>query len=153
MKNILELVRPYIGAKIWSLMHGYVTVIRVDSPSQNCPIEVMDKEGYTHTFSVYGCYYEDGEDCLLFPSKECRDWDKPFDLPIDTPVMFLDGYDYWSFGYYSGNGRVYHACKKSIDVTDEMQSTKWDSIVPFDKFNPNDVEASLEFDICKYLSE
>ena len=83
---------------------------------------------------------------MLFPSKEQRDWDKfevpREDLSIDTPVMVTDSaYECWYFEYYAGNSTAWIDGSKSAD---NERRYSWAYIVPFDKFNPNDIEGSIK---------
>lgn len=74
---------------------------------------------------------------------------KKEDLPIDTPVMVNENITEraWVLNYYKGNG--YTTINK-----DEIKNTNnspypWECIIPFDKFNPNDIEESLKYNIVK----
>ena len=73
------------------------------------------------------------------------------DLDIDTPVMCNSGADKrWYLGYYGGDGEVWmHACK----ITDKIGKCEWYIIVPYDKFNPNDIEGSMRYNIVKHVSK
>lgn len=108
-----------------------------------------------HTVSVRNCsnysltregkYYleEIGGECVLFPSKDNRDWDNVNfrkDLPIDTPVVVFDtdynnkaaSISYLRIRYYAGKGRAfsdgYNSCNGHGD-------TLWKYIIPVDKFD------------------
>lgn len=78
------------GTKLYSTIHGVVTFERVHNTSKTIcdfPIEVILKNDNTVSFTSEGLYFDhfDGE-CILFPSKENRDWstfkipEKKFDI-------------------------------------------------------------------------
>lgn len=73
--------------------------------------------------------------------------EKEEDLPIDTPCMVsFNEYDEWRLRYYAGN----HKCFDSGKIhSNSFSETKWSYIIPFDKFNPNDIEESLKHNIVK----
>ena len=65
------------GTKLYSLVHGEVTLDEVDYAG-NYPIRVITSVQDNEYFDSEGLYnqrYFDGE-CILFPSKEQRDWSK-----------------------------------------------------------------------------
>lgn len=68
------------------------------------------------------------------------------DLPIDTPCMCSDDITNWHLRYYYNKCSTYPNGFKS---TDEELPQKWNYIVPFDKFNPNDIQESLKYNIVK----
>lgn len=68
------------------------------------------------------------------------------DLPIDTPVMVADKLDDWRFRYYAGENRCFIFALKSHETSD---TNKWNYIIPFDKFNENNIEESLKYNIVK----
>ena len=128
------------GIELYSPFYGNVNFIRV-LPNNN--IEIKDKISFIITF------YEDGKlnkiddsECLLFPSKENRDWTmvdyskpKRQDLPTDTLCIVTDG-DYreapCNFRYYALKSTCYYSGKKSDDYE---SITSWSHIVPVDKFD------------------
>lgn len=72
---------------------------------------------------------------------------KEEDLPIDTPCMVGNGSKkLWSLRYYAYDGKVFMNGLKSKDKGNLM---KYDYTIPFDKFNPNDIEESLKYNIVK----
>lgn len=68
------------------------------------------------------------------------------DLPIDTPCMVADKSDDWRFKYYAGKKKCFVGSLKS-DCTN--YTNEWDYIIPFDKFDPNNIEESLKHNIVK----
>lgn len=100
--------------------------------------------GIMYSFTREGRYYygETGE-CVLFPSKDNRDWNNisfKKDLPIDTPVAVFNRIHNVKASnicsikirYYAGRGRAfndgYNSCNSHGD-------SKWNYIIPIDKFD------------------
>lgn len=81
------------GTELYSLIEGKVTLMGVDD-SGDYPIKVCKGGATLSLFTKDGLYFKDRPDgeCLLFPSKEQRDWNK-FRLPIKNGdvMMFPDG--------------------------------------------------------------
>ena len=65
-----------VGTKLYSPIYGEIYFEEMRS-SGKYPIITITKSIYAATFTKEGFYYadEDGE-CILFPSKEQRDWNK-----------------------------------------------------------------------------
>lgn len=91
--NIVKLLKDVPkGTKLYSPIFGEVLLEFVENLPY--PIAVYPSEG-SHILRYFmedGRYedYADGE-CLLFPSKEQRDWSKfRVDLPIDTLVVVFE---------------------------------------------------------------
>jgi len=69
------------GTKLYSTIFGDVTLHSIDDTDY--PIEVFTEHGIK-SFSKSGLYYADyNAECLLFPSKDCRDWSE-FKAPINV---------------------------------------------------------------------
>lgn len=65
------------------------------------------------------------------------------DLPIGTPVIHSNNKDYWAVGIYQGFGKV------SMQIDGKDQPEKRLYIIPYNLFNPNDIEESLKHNIVK----
>ena len=65
------------GTKLYSTIHGEVSLITNNSISQNYPIAVRLNDKTVENFTSEGKLLNrfDGE-CILFPSKEQKDWNK-----------------------------------------------------------------------------
>ena len=65
------------GTKLYSTIHGEVTLIDSNDTSQHYPISVRLNDNTVEIFTYEGKLLNkfDGE-CILFPSKEQRDWSK-----------------------------------------------------------------------------
>ena len=76
MINIAEILRDCPkGTKLYSPICGDCTFEKIHL---NTSIVVCTQDYRTITFNVYGQYFRDidNAECLLFPSKENRDWNK-----------------------------------------------------------------------------
>ena len=75
--NLVEILKDCPeGTKLYSPVLGEVEFVRISDDDISFPIRVRVKYGM-YTFSSQGrfCNIEQGE-CLLFPSKDQRDWSK-----------------------------------------------------------------------------
>lgn len=68
------------------------------------------------------------------------------DLPIDTPVMATNVINDWSLRYYAGKGTTFIQGYKSKDNQAKMA---WQYIIPCEKFNLENPEESLKYNIVK----
>ena len=69
------------------------------------------------------------------------------DLPIDTPCMCscsMQGQLAWFVRFYAGKGQTWWDLGKSHN---ETRKVDWNCIIPWDKFNPNNIEESLKYNI------
>lgn len=88
MINVAEKLKDFPkGTKLYSPMYGEVEIERIDMGHRRFPIIVRvleDGTPYNVCFTAEGkwCNTEQSE-CLLFPSKDNRDWNK-FNLPANT---------------------------------------------------------------------
>ena len=122
MINIAKLLEDAPeGTKLYSPICGDVELIGIDYSEDNnpyYPIQCEDTEGDDWSFSEYGIYSGKGE-CLLFPSKDNRDWstfkvEKHYDFKPFDKVLVRDGNGVWqaeilSRAYYE-DGWVYECC-------------------------------------------
>ena len=93
MINIAEKLKDCPkGTKLYSPMCGEVELVGINMGHHKFPIivRVLDNKApySTETFTAEGkwCNTEQSE-CLLFPSKDNRDWNK-FNLPVNTLKPF-----------------------------------------------------------------
>ena len=65
------------GTKLYSSVHGEVSFLCINNEFSFHPIEVLLNDGMSKCYSADGKYNKtyNGE-CILFPSKEQRDWSK-----------------------------------------------------------------------------
>ena len=75
-----------VGTRLYSVIHGEVTLNHVSSEDVNYPIQVNRKNDQL-TFTRDGRLYDESPDgeCVLFPSKDQRDWSK-----FKTPIKKFD---------------------------------------------------------------
>lgn len=139
-----------IGTKLYSPIFGDVFFNGIINDVTHC-IRVItnnnDNNNNTDSFTKDGRYIEHykGAECMLFPSKEQRDWSKfKIDLPIDTPVMVSDDTIKWLLRYYDSNNEVFCYGHKSDS---NVSSIRYFYTIPFDKFDPNNIEESLKYNI------
>ena len=136
------------GTKLYSTIWGDVELVDV----QPLWIKCITPKGNEWTFEPDGklsaAALGNGE-CVLFPSKEQRDWSKfKLDLPIDTPVMVHDycwNENDWSLRYYSAMKRVFVNGFKS---SDGATTTDVRYIVPVKDFDFENLESNKEKSIC-----
>lgn len=92
--NIAEILKycPK-GTKLYSLVDGEVTLKDISDPDEY-PIKVGTYNGDTKYYTKDGLFFTNrpGGECVLFPSKEQRDWNK-FRLPVKRGdiMMSIDG--------------------------------------------------------------
>lgn len=66
------------GTKLWSPLFGECEFVEVGDNTETypdaCVVIRCDEMGCTY-FDKHGHYFDSSEECLIFPSKENRDWD------------------------------------------------------------------------------
>jgi hypothetical protein len=135
--NIAEILKDAPkGTKLYSPLFGEVKLQSVS----DAMIEV-GIEGAASTFYKDGRYYRsysNGE-CLLFPSKDKRNWDNVCFLKDKAPVMVSDdGYD-WKLRGFRDNHAAYLLDGGGNIVT----YCYWNYVVPIDKFNFEDPYSNI----------
>ena len=147
--NLCEILKDCGSIKLYSSIFGDVELTAVYSELTEFPIKVTSKDCYIQSFRKDGKYYDGGGECVLFPSKEQRDWSK-FErpIPIDTPVMvnhieLVDNdLGSWKVAYYKGNNTVSF-------YKDSRIITEYTVIISTDKFDFRNPENSLKYNIVK----
>lgn len=77
--DLVEVLKGHEGETFYSPLFGEVTLTSVSNDTNiTYPINVRTCKSTIEKFTFYGSYYDDfkNSDCLLFPSKEQRDWNK-----------------------------------------------------------------------------
>ena len=133
------------GTKLYSTIHGVVTFEGIHM-SDAYPIQVESIDGEVKKFTSEGLYiFEFDGECVLFPSKDNRDWStfyvkkekydisnlKPFDKVIVRDI-FNQFWQVGFFGYYNANlelpfycvGSNYRYCIPYNDDTKHLIGTK-----------------------------
>jgi hypothetical protein len=119
--------------KLYSTIHGYVTLYCIDEDEiERYPILCITDSNFMFSFTKEGKYYNeyDGE-CILFPSKENRNWSKfIIDLPKLTICFCFNDDDSSSkvIRFYNAKGEVFY------DGYSSGCSMSWEHIVPCDKY-------------------
>lgn len=135
--NIAEILKNAPkGTKLYSPLFGEVELKSVS----DVMIEVRVGES-TSTFYNDGSYCKNypGGECLLFPSKDKRNWDDVYFLKDKAPVMVSDdGYD-WRLRNFRDNHVAYLLDGGGNIVT----YCYWNYIVPLSKFNFEDLHSNI----------
>ena len=147
--NLLEILKDAPkGTRLYSTIWGYMELVRVSTYGVTCKSKCGISWDFKNNGHLLGSSTEGGE-CVLFPSKEQRDWSKfKLDLPIDTPVMVRDwnwNENDWSLRYYNISGAVFVNGLKS---SDGEKTTIFECIVPVKDFDFNDPKSNIERSIC-----
>lgn len=137
MNENLDLVKILndcpVGTRLYSAIHGEVTLNHVSSEDVNYPIIAIWREG-TASFTRYGRYAikSDGE-CVLFPSKDQRDWSKfkatvdKFDYstlqPFDKVLVRDDDDSFWKCNLLS------HRCGYIVYCVSNYWN--WTQMIPY----------------------
>lgn len=140
------------GTRLWCTILGEVELVGVDWSRADYPIKVVKPsidmdEILTKDGRLYSSALE--ADCILFPSKDNRDW-STFDItPVDTPCMVNNSNNAndWLLRYYAKNGRLFDSQLRSSDVpsVDSPQfSSRWKYVVPVSKFDFTNLAANFE---------
>lgn len=145
-KNVIDLTKILEGCEgieLYCIICGKCKFLGMQG-NDDFPIMVEAEDNVSFSFNKEGKYwdYSDSE-CLLFPSKDQRDWSKfkkPLsDLPIDTPCMVSGGLG-WQLRNYAGSKACYADGETSKTYEDTFV---WPHIIPVDKFNFTDLESNF----------
>ena len=76
--NLCEILKDCPeGTEFWSDNYGAVKFKYIDKSFDDSPIFVKRADGYTAAYTKEGwCNINCPANCLLWPSKDCRDWSK-----------------------------------------------------------------------------
>lgn len=121
--NIAELLKDTPkGFKLYSPIFGEITLLRVCGD-----IEVLDKNNVLRIFSSDGTYNTHGE-CMLFPSKDNRDWNKFTIFKKGDVLMTYHNSPFIFNGEISEKGLCGSYC--GIDIVDIFwrTSSRWSDI-------------------------
>ena len=144
--NLLEILKDAPkGTKLYCTIWGEMGLVRISAYCVTCKSKCGIEWDFKNNGHLLGSSTEGGE-CVLFPSKEQRDWSKfKLDLPIDTPVMVCD-YDEWVIRYYYKNSLVFENGMKQKEAL--SGTTTWMYIVPVKDFDFENLESNKERSIC-----
>lgn len=149
--NIADILKKCaIGISLYSPLFGcckYIGLVK-SSDEDNSVIKVEIADGSTATFLYNGKYYDlPDSECMLFPSKYIRDWNSwkyEDHINMYSKMMVSDDMLDWKLRYYSKAGKCY---KINMDVNGSDNDRKWKYTIPYDKFDPDDIQESLKFSI------
>lgn len=128
------------GTKLYTTIYGEVELVDVSSESINYPIMIRTNGGNLVELTKYGQFVSIGE-CILFPSKEQRDWNKfKVDYPIDTKVMASNNKLSWQLRYYSSKKNCFY---DGYSSKDNKSTVPWEYIVPVSDFDFNNPESNI----------
>ena len=135
--NIAEILKDAPeGTKLYSPLFGEVKLEKVSDTI----IEVRAGKS-VNIFCKDGRYYQsypNGE-CLLFPSKDKRNWDNVYFLKDKAPVMVSDdGYD-WRLRNFRDN----HVANLLDESGNTVTYCHWNYVVPISKFNFEDLQSNI----------
>ena len=127
--DLTKILKGCEGQTFYCTILGEVTLDRILN-NRECPIEVSSVNTGSFTSITKEGFYLNSEfgECILFPSKENRDWStfKP-KIPFGTPVMVSNNGTYWKLKKYNGF----------------LQNTY---IVPVDKFDFSNFAANKHYE-------
>lgn len=131
--NLCELLKGCEGVKVYSSMIGECLINKI---KKDCVCFIQLDGGHETFVDDEGKYDKQGE-CILFPSKDNRDW-TTFKKPLKkgTSVMCSNG-DGWYLRVYSCKNRVSMAEGAACDPT---LTVKY--IVPASEFDFNDFDSN-----------
>lgn len=135
--NIAEILKDAPkGTKLYSPLFGEVKLQSVS----DAMIEVRVGES-TSTFYKDGRYYKchPNSECLLFPSKDKRNWDDVHFLKDKALVMVSDGGYDWRLRNFRDNHAAYLLDESGNTVT----YRHWNYVVPISKFNFEDLQSNI----------
>lgn len=124
MINIVEKLKDCPkGTKLYSTVFGDLEFLEIDNENRNYPITVTvkDKDWRKYTFTAEGKWtITKNSECVLFPSKDNRDWNK-FRIPVKKgDIMMIPNSDhaFITTGEFTDNASVMFIC--GIDEDNEL---------------------------------
>ncbi len=126
--TIYDIIKELRITKGWSPLYGdseiELNTGNIWICNKDCTWTILDENGR---------FCKEGE-CLVFPSKENRDWERLLKdkkdqlLPFNTPVMVSEGDNYWCLRYYK-------KCRQCHVSKINSNGVNWKYIVPVSKFD------------------
>ena len=134
-------IKEFEGRMFYCTLYGEVSLVSVEDDGT---LVFNHIKGFAFETDCYGVNkdYPDGE-CVVFPSKEERDWAKflKLNLPEFSYVMVGDDVNDLCVRQYKGDGCCYTG---GINAAMETQTLRWDYVIPFEQYNPNLSTVELE---------
>ena len=123
--NIVDIIKDIKDCPLYCTLFGEV-ICNIN----NTAIEVKAGRMCT-TLDKEGKHSPQGE-CILFPSKDQRDWSKFDRYLIDTSMMCSDNKKGWMLRYYAGNRCVFVNDETSKD---DAETIRFKYMIPATSFN------------------
>lgn len=124
MINIVEKLKDCPkGTKLYSTVFGDLEFLEIDNENRNYPITVTvkDKDWGKEKFTAEGKWtITKNSECVLFPSKDNRDWNK-FRIPVKRgDIMMIPNSDhaFITTGEFTDNASVMFIC--GVDEDNEL---------------------------------
>lgn len=124
-----------VGDRIYTPLFGYIEIMSINRSKKFSIMAYANGSGYV-SFTSDGKPYESTPECLLFPSKDNRDWSTwesknkcPF-KPFDKVLMRHHDDTEWSCGYFSHLSKAHHKNKYCAS------GLCWVQCIPYNK-KPN----------------
>ena len=147
--NLAEILKDCpAGTELWSPLFGlgkFITVVYADKDPIHVQFKAKDGTRTVRTFSSSGLYFDEyeGEECVLFPSRDNRDWstfkvEKPkFDVsslqPFDK-VLVRDGADDdWQADFFSHISDFQSIHSNEVQNRFFCVSGHWGQCVPYNE--------------------
>ena len=111
------------GTKLYSTVFGDLEFLEIDNENRSYPITVTvkDKDWRKEKFTAEGKWtFAKNSECVLFPSKDNRDWNK-FRIPVKRGDIMMIPNSYHAFittGEFTDNGSVMFIC--GVDEDNEF---------------------------------
>ena len=126
----MKIVADYLkdapkGTKLYSPICGECTLMTVS----NNRIVVMDHHNVCRSFDPYGLIDVNGE-CLLFPSKEVRDWSN-----YQAPYYDFKPFDKVVVRYNSGTWQIdlFYSFDPTAEYSYNCMVSNWQQCLPFNE--------------------
>lgn len=138
---------------MYSPLFGKCNLVSIRNPKDTSYPIIVDTYAGVCKFTKDGKYYCDAIDseCILFPSKDQRDWSKFVKpIPKDTSMMVSNDGENWKLRYYAtyyGFDNTHYCFTNGGKSSNTSIIESFKYTIPYDKFNPNNIEESLKYNI------
>lgn len=149
MIDLTEILKDVpVGTPLYSPVLGPVKFMGLASCDTTICVEHVDGH-YRYLFFGDGRFKDlPGAECMLFPSKENRDWEKFRKkrlVKMCTPVMVSDCGKIWYLRYYYKGDKVFRTMN---ELNEGDPVCEWRYIVPAKNFNFDDLMSNTENSIA-----
>ena len=137
--NLVKLLKGCEGVELWTDF-GVNCILEKITPNNGIKVRLIDDDHGSITFFSNGKYLDYKScNCMLWPSKDCRDWSKfkrRINLKDGDWVVCYSRYPSFCIRQYKEND-LCHTPNTREDHT-------WRHIIPFKDFDPNLSKEQLE---------